>query len=362
VSARAPRSLRRWASALLGCALLGALHAGVVACAGVGIPQEELPERPIALLYWEPEAARRRAEVLEQRQEAESQEQHPVGVASVDSLRDLFEGRRPSEHSLSELARWPGRLVLFHPRSGEITRVDAAAPGSRPLAWSRDGQRLLFASARRTGRPQLYEFDFGSGELRPLTRGEESHPRGDYGPGDRVVYTGLRVGSRGLQGRLYAAEAGGAQPLPLLDGPVVDAPRYAPDGRAVLYVARAPGNAPVASRPPPPFVYSLDLVTREGQVLAPGRDPVFTPDGEWVVYCAPVKDGWRLRRMRADGAGRTGLGPGMRDELSPAVSPDGRYVVYVAEENGLERLFVRRLDGSGDRILLGDGAVAWPVW
>jgi Tol biopolymer transport system component len=66
--------------------------------------------------------------------------------------------------------------------------------------------------------------------------------------------------------------------------------------------------------------------------------------------------------MRPDGSGRTPLGKGAHDERSPAVSPDGRFVAFIAEESGLDRLFVRRMDGSGDRILLGDGAVAWPVW
>jgi TolB protein len=96
--------------------------------------------------------------------------------------------------------------------------------------------------------------------------------------------------------------------------------------------------------------------------LGRGRDPVFSPDGEWIVYSARVGGGWRLRRMRSEGGGRLPLGRGVRDEIEPAVSPDGSLVAYVSEEGGLHRLFVRRIDGSGDRLLLPDGAVARPVW
>ena len=88
-----------------------------------------------------------------------------------------------------------------------------------------------------------------------------------------------------------------------------------------------------------------------------------TQDGAWVVYSAPAGDSWRLRRMRLDGSGRTTIGRGIAAELDPAVSPDGRFVAYVSHKDGEpDSLFVRRFDGTGDRVLLGTGAVAAPVW
>ncbi|HIL81869.1 MAG TPA: hypothetical protein EYG54_11510, partial [Myxococcales bacterium] len=46
----------------------------------------------------------------------------------------------------------------------------------------------------------------------------------------------------------------------------------------------------------------------------------------------------------------------------PAVSPDGQHIAYVSNEDGIDRLYLRRMDGSGDRILLADGAAAFPIW
>src|SRR5690606_1332051 len=94
-----------------------------------------------------------------------------------------------------------------------------------------------------------------------------------------------------------------------------------------------------------------------------GGNPVFTPDGAWIVYVARTTRGHRLFRVRPDGTGRTPLGAGVQEENHPAVSPDGRYVAFVVTETTRrERIWVRRIDGTGDRPLLtsGDGSV--PVW
>ena len=66
--------------------------------------------------------------------------------------------------------------------------------------------------------------------------------------------------------------------------------------------------------------------------------------------------------MRPDGSARKGLGNSVLRARSPAISPDGKHVAYVSNDDGLDRLYVRRMDGSGDRILLEEGAVAFPAW
>ena len=76
-------------------------------------------------------------------------------------------------------------------------------------------------------------------------------------------------------------------------------------------------------------VRDIDAPSEAPRIVARGTDPVFTPDGAWIVYSAIGAKGNRLFRVRPDGVGphadRRGQGP-MRTH--PAVSPDGAYVAY----------------------------------
>jgi Tol biopolymer transport system component len=209
---------------------------------------------------------------------------------------------------------------------------------------------------------QLFEYDLESGLVRRLTYDEGSPLVGDYGPDRRLVYGSLgrrRRGSRELQMNIYLTGPYGASPELLLDGVATDRLAWSPLGSPVLYVRRDMRR----SKARPNIVAREPVPGSEEKDLAPGRDPVFTPDGAWIVYSGPVGGGWKLRRMRPDGSGRTGLGASKRDEFEPAVSPDGKYVAYIGREvSDVDRLYVRRMDGSGDRILLRSGGAASPAW
>ena len=41
--------------------------------------------------------------------------------------------------------------------------------------------------------------------------------------------------------------------------------------------------------------------------LGPGREPAFSPSGEWMVYSVLSGRVWSLFRIRADGSGRRGI-------------------------------------------------------
>ncbi len=320
-----------------------------LACAGQVVRLEDLPEQFVAIRYWEPEQARRRAEAL--REEKELPTAPREGVARLEDLPMLFGvGRRTTAD------QFPGHLALLDPRSGAVDPIESATRGAHPLDWSPDRSHLLFASRQFGGLMQLFELDVATGEVRRLTRGPELHPEGCYGPEGRMAFTSVARGSQGWVSRIAVTEAGGVSPRPVSSGPRDSSPIWSPDGQTLVYVTDFPGRGQqIVARTPAP----------DGPVraLARGRDPVFAPDGETIVYSAPVKGSWKLWRVRRDGSGRARVGAGLFEERWPAVSADGRYVAFVASsDDERQRIAVRRMDGSGERILLDGGDGERPIW
>jgi TolB protein len=139
-------------------------------------------------------------------------------------------------------------------------------------------------------------------------------------------------------------------------GPRDAAPSCSPDGNSVVFVRASVEHGSEV------WLHSL-VDGNATRALTPGRDPSFSPDGQWIVYSRDTDRKATLWRIRTDGAGRTQLGRGAgADELRPAVSPDGSLVVYESVLLNRYRLFLRRFDGSGDSVLLSNGDGASAVW
>nr|MCS5635347.1 hypothetical protein [Myxococcota bacterium] len=328
------------------------------ACGTVGVPLDEVTNVPLALVYWDGPAARARAEVLEGLT-GQGGDPKRRGVANLEAVARLV-GSLPELGASQRLEAFPGRIVLLNVRTLEKESFPFAPPNARPLAWSGDHQRLLFSSDHLDeGRSQVFEYDGETGEVRKLTRGPALHPEADYGPNDEMVFSWISFVANEQRAGMKVRAIGGGEPEVLEEGGYPMGPRWASEGDLILYIAAddRPGTRDASA-----------VVVREplpgGKVsrLAPGRDAVFSSDGSWIIFSSQGPRGWRLQRMRPDGSGRKALGTSALSARWPAISPDGRHVAYVSNEDGIDRLYLRRIDGSGDRILLEDGAVAFPVW
>ena len=335
------------------CAAWGVLLClGLPGCLG-GIGVQEMPEPEIALYWYDVETERKRAEAVD----ATEQRKSRGGIAHVDDmsgyLSSLLGGGdgRGSEASLA--ARYPGRFAFLDPRSEDVRPLERTLTGAIPRAWSPDRTRLMYSQTVGNFR-QLFEYIPDTGEVRQLTRGPGVHSDGCYLPDGRRVYARAEVRGERPVARIVVTEAGAA-PRPISEGPADYAPDCAPDGHAVAWVMAQPRGRDVLVTQMPP----LDGKVRK---LGPGRSPSFSPDGQWIVFSAPVeRSRWRLYRIRPDGSGRKAIGSSSFDELQPTFSPDGKLVVYVADDGFHKRIYVRRFDGSGDRVLLRAGGGEHPV-
>jgi Tol biopolymer transport system component len=338
--------------------------AGCASVAGVRTDElEGLADAPIAMIYWDQQDARRRLDIIDEMQGV-PQGRAQVGYAHIGDVTALVSSQDPNELQ-RRLATLPGRIALLNPYSLEVMPFPAAPPNARPLAWSPDRKRLLFASYHRDGKTsQLYEYDSESGEVRKLTRGPAHHIEADYASDGRLVVSWVEQKVRKVSAGIDVQPAGGGIAETLTDDGYGSGVRWSPKGDSIVYVRRADPAGSSASRRDRSTVVSQPVEPGvEPRVLSRGREPVFTPDGEWIVFASQSSKGWQLQRMRSDGSARRSMGRTPRDERQPAVSPDGRFVVYVSmDDEGQQRLFLRRFDGTGDRRLLAEGAAEYPVW
>lgn len=344
-------SRARAAAAALLAGLLGA------GCLTTSLPREELPEQPIAFVYRTRDEAEQLALVRERMRRA-MERTSPLEDRNVLDLNQLGEAVGLGPDAEDRAAAMLGRVALYHPRRGEVELLDFAPRGTRPLAWSPDHRRLLYLMSQR-GVAQVYEYDLDSKDVRPVTTAGRRHLSGAIGPGGLVVFSELTPIERGGGGiRLFLRDPESGRAAPITAGPADSKPVIAPDASYVIFEQR---DAEARGR-----IARVDLPAddAEPRVIAMGEDPSLTPDGEWVVYAAPVRGSRKLWRMRPDGSGKQRIGPGLVDEeeLDPSVSPDGAYVVFVSEDFDLKRLMLRPLRGGPTWPLITDGEGLEPVW
>lgn len=325
-------------------------------CATHSLDLSELGEDAIAFRYWKSEDGRQRAELI-----GESAQKTPVllrdGIAELGSLSSLFAGN--TDKHIDQ--RFPSRLALLNPRTNKITMIEEVPLGARPLSWSADHKRLIFSSERLTGLPQIYEWDAETRNVRKLSYGDGGIVAAVHGPGKSYYYSKIHnVRGEGIRADLMKYSLGQGEQI-VSEGALLRHLALSPDGKTMVYAPQDKTGSGRSKRLPRMVLIDTEPGT-EPRLTASGEHPVFTRDGNWVVFSGRKDGRAKLYRMRANGSGRTSIGLGVRAEETPAVSPDGKFIVYVSDHNGLNRMFVMRFDGTGDRLLYDEGMVEWPIW
>lgn len=213
---------------------------------------------------------------------------------------------------------------------------------------SADGQRLVgtFWEIRESLQRVAVAFDRPV-RLEPVTDGFS----GDVGPawspdGSRLVFSSARGGSRSL----WTLDAGFSHPAPLTTGTALDEwPVYSPDGQQVAFVSDRGGRRGIW------IVGSEGGTPRQVAAIEVIDTLSWSPDGRRLAFSTPIGDSPGL--MLADVAtGATTRVPTPGAANRPAWSPRDDVIAYVEPRGGTVGAFVKFITPEGTPARRDDAA------
>lgn len=181
---------------------------------------------------------------------------------------------------------------------------------------------------------------------------------------ERIVYTALRP----INMDLYLFDSPGAEPRRLTDHPALDYnPVFSPDGRWIVFYSERRGN---------PDLYALDLQNPDLPILLAESEAMedalaFSPDGKWLafvstrdgnadIFVMPFQPNSPKAWVQAVNLSRH---PG--GDFNPAFSPDGKQIAFSSDRDGYRSssIYLMRADGSDVRRLTeSSGWNGSPAW
>jgi Tol biopolymer transport system component len=208
-------------------------------------------------------------------------------------------------------------------------RGDASTPAGLQYqvdpAWSPDGQRIAFASARE-GSFDIYVMNAdGSGSKR-LTSTSDDDRQPSWSPdGKRIVFARSADGSH-----IWVINADGSGAKRVTDdlAPELE-PAWSPDGSTIAYARRTPGTEIREIWLADADGGNRRTLTKQG---AESADPAWSPDGSLVAFSAnPGGSSFGIFTTGVDGQGLHHVVVGPDDAVEPAFSPDGQSIAYYAD-------------------------------
>ena len=310
-----------------------------------------------------------------------------------------------------------GRALLFTVRTGTIFETETAVydldTGERRVLVA--GRAPMFAGSHmvfyRGGALWAAPFDVDGLEVNgtptrvvEAVEGRTGLPRFSVGRDGTLLYVPSRVDESEPRSLVWVDRQGNEDLIPA-EPRLYEGPQLSPDGRHVAVQIRDGSNGDI-------WIYDLarDIPTRLTFDPAIDLAPVWTPDGQRILFTSPRAGVMNVHSKAVDGTGaverlaatenvrvawqvvpdgtafvfaeivpETGQDLGMATlggdnqvdmlveteylESHPSVSPDGRWLAYSSEESGQREVYVRPFPNVDDgRWQVSNGEGFAPIW
>ena len=156
--------------------------------------------------------------------------------------------------------------------------------------------------------------------------------------GELLAYASDREDGTNLD--IWVQPTVGGDPVRVTTDPADDSsPAFAPDGSRIAFRSEREGGG----------IYVVPALGGSERLLVPyGRDPIFSPDGKWLMYSlggrgAPMA----IYIMPADGGTPEPLAPGLQSTAGAIWAPDSRRVLIQASEKGADRFMFVNIGDQG---------------
>ena len=287
-----------------------------------------------------------------------SRESRTLTSPPPTSLGDRYPVFAPDGESIAFVRNTASEsgIYLLNLAGGDVRRLMAASSAIRRLAWSSDGESLIFTSYRGIGRNSLWRVSVAGGEPEPVAgTGEGAGDPSTSRRGARLVFT-----QDLMDQNLYRADLAGEQGEPIKQlipsARAETDPDVSPDGSHIAFVSDRLGHSEI-------WVMQADgsHPTQLTNLRSVCRRPRWSPDGHQIAFSVgPIGMNRDIQVIDAAGGAPRRLTADASNDQLPTWSHDARWIYVMSDRSGAREIWkVPAAGGPAVQVTKGGGFKAW---